>query len=252
MQVTTAAPKIRGRAIRVNEAAAPPPLARSRNTKALLIEKAEQLFGLYGFDAVSLREIAIAAGQANSYAVQYHFKDKPGLIQSIFENRLIDLEPVRRELLSNLSKKSASYGRDLLRVLWLPNLQLRDEAGNHSYCRFLLQYLLQSQTVSHPIPLIFTDSSKSKAAADAALNKYSEAIPCLITIMNLMLELYANLPGEVFGFRFSTLNKMFLASVVEFDNQRLKDKSQPLEFDIEATLDLAIAAFNAPVNRARQ
>jgi AcrR family transcriptional regulator len=252
VKVVKVARKIRGRAVRINEAAAPPPVARPRTTKELLIEKAEQLFGLYGFDAVSFREIAIAAGQANSYAVQYHFKDKLGLIQGIFESRLADLEPIRRELLSNLSEKSTSYDRDLLKGLWLPNLQFRDAAGNHSYCRFLLQYLLQSQIVNHPIPLMYSDSAAVKAASNAAFKKYSEVIPSQIAFMNLMLKFYAKLPVKIFGFRLSAVTKMFLASVVEFDNRRIKDpQSKSTEFDMESMIDMAIAALGAPVKKGR-
>jgi AcrR family transcriptional regulator len=56
------------------------------STKSLLIDTGEKLFGQHGFDGISLREIAVAAGQANSNVVQYHFTNKNGLIMAISED----------------------------------------------------------------------------------------------------------------------------------------------------------------------
>src|SRR3546814_2769538 len=41
-----------------------------------ILQAAEDCFGEHGIDAVSLRQIAIAAGQGNTAAVQYHFGSK--------------------------------------------------------------------------------------------------------------------------------------------------------------------------------
>src|SRR5262245_32536031 len=46
---------------------------------------AEQLFAQQGVDRVSLREIAIAAGQRNVSAATYHFGSKRELIEAILE-----------------------------------------------------------------------------------------------------------------------------------------------------------------------
>ena len=48
---------------------ATPPVMQRPATKELLIMTAEVLFGRLGFDAVSLREIAQAAGQGNTHVV---------------------------------------------------------------------------------------------------------------------------------------------------------------------------------------
>src|SRR3546814_19686067 len=53
-----------------------------------ILQAAEDCFGEHGIDAVSLRQIAIAAGQGNTAAVQYHFGSKEGLLEAIFQHRL--------------------------------------------------------------------------------------------------------------------------------------------------------------------
>src|SRR3546814_113664 len=61
---------------------------RSGNAAEDIVRAAERLFGEDGVSLVSLRQIAIAANQVNNFAVQYHFGDKDGLIQAIFQRRL--------------------------------------------------------------------------------------------------------------------------------------------------------------------
>lgn len=57
----------------------------SKATRERLIEAAEQLFGSRSIDAVSISEITAAAGQKNRNALQYHFKNRTGLLQAIVE-----------------------------------------------------------------------------------------------------------------------------------------------------------------------
>src|SRR5690606_41352609 len=57
-----------------------------------LMAAAEKLFGRHGIEAVSLREIAATANQANNSAVQYHFASKANLVQAVFEMRMPKLE----------------------------------------------------------------------------------------------------------------------------------------------------------------
>ena len=53
---------------------------------------AEQLFAQQGVDRVSLREIAIAAGQRNVSAATYHFGSKRELIEAILERHSVPVQ----------------------------------------------------------------------------------------------------------------------------------------------------------------
>ncbi len=64
-------------------------------TRARILDAAEELFARHGFDATSMRMITGSAG-VNLAAVNYHFGGKDGLIQELFRRRLTELN--RRRL----------------------------------------------------------------------------------------------------------------------------------------------------------
>lgn len=66
-------------------------------TRKALLDTAEEVFADQGIDAVSLRQIAVAAGQRNPGVVKYHFGTKNDLIQALIEDRarLVDERRLR-------------------------------------------------------------------------------------------------------------------------------------------------------------
>jgi len=68
-------------------------------TAAAIIEAAEALFSEHGVRGVSLREIARAAGVAVS-SVNYHFGDKSGLLQAIYDRHTQPMNARRLDLLA--------------------------------------------------------------------------------------------------------------------------------------------------------
>jgi len=62
------------------------------DTRLALMRAAEQLFAQQGVDRVSLREIAIAAGQRNVSAATYHFGSKRELIETILERHSLPVQ----------------------------------------------------------------------------------------------------------------------------------------------------------------
>ena len=104
-----------------------------------LIEAAEALYGEHGLDGVSLRQISLAAGTGNNYAVQYHFGDAAGLIRAVLEQRMPDVERRRAQHLAKAKEQGRlSDTRALMDVLYLPLLEYVDRAGERSYARFVL------------------------------------------------------------------------------------------------------------------
>src|SRR3546814_11888057 len=79
-----------------------------------MLQAAEDCFGEHGIDAVSLRQIAIAAGQGNTAAVQYHFGSKEGLLEAIFQHRLPAIDPRRKALIETLDPQQRTQVRSLL------------------------------------------------------------------------------------------------------------------------------------------
>jgi AcrR family transcriptional regulator len=116
-------------------------------SKQRLILAAELLFAKSGIDGASLREIAARAGQANNSAVQYHFGSREGLVQAVFDHRMFQMEDRRGVMLAAARERGAINDlRSLFEILFLPQLDLHDLDGNHSYAHFLCQFLLRSRS----------------------------------------------------------------------------------------------------------
>ncbi|MGO8914135.1 MAG: TetR/AcrR family transcriptional regulator [Bradyrhizobium sp.] len=73
--------------------------ARKPNMREAILCAAEELFSTNGFNAVSVREIAQAAG-ANPGSVTYHFKTKDGLLLEIYRRHCGPMNRRRSELLA--------------------------------------------------------------------------------------------------------------------------------------------------------
>jgi AcrR family transcriptional regulator len=72
------------------------------DTKSRILDTAEKLFGMNGFESVSLRDITANAG-VNLAAVNYHFQTKESLIDAVIGRRI---QPVNARRLALLD----SYG----------------------------------------------------------------------------------------------------------------------------------------------
>src|SRR6516165_10135107 len=73
--------------------------ARKPNLREAILCAAEELFSTNGFNAVSVRDIAQAAG-ANPGSVTYHFKTKDGLLLEIYRRHCGPMNLRRSELLA--------------------------------------------------------------------------------------------------------------------------------------------------------
>lgn len=108
-----------------------------KSTPTAIIEAAERLFGSYGIEAVSLRQIGLEAEVANKSAINYHFGDRAELVRAIWAHRLPALEARRKMMLGQLYARGES--RDphaIVRLLVQPNYELLDTQGAHRYTAF--------------------------------------------------------------------------------------------------------------------
>lgn len=112
-----------------------------RDTRLSLILAAEQLFAERGIEAVSLREINIAAGQRNSGATHYHFGSKDGLVEAVFRFRHAGTYERRRQLADQIEADRAEADlHRLVEALVLPLAeQIASGSAGSRYVRFLQQ-----------------------------------------------------------------------------------------------------------------
>src|SRR6476661_1543448 len=73
-------------------------MSEKADTKSRIVDAAEKLFGMNGFEGTSLRDITTAA-EVNLAAINYHFQTKDSLIDAIVARRIQPVNKKRFELL---------------------------------------------------------------------------------------------------------------------------------------------------------
>ncbi|MCU1360264.1 MAG: TetR family transcriptional regulator [Ilumatobacteraceae bacterium] len=112
------------------------------STKQQLITAAETLFAERGIDGVSLREINAAAGQKNSTALQYHFRNRFGLLGAVLRKHHVDVEARRNEMLDAYEAAGIDDLRALAEALIRPSAtKLADPDGGRAYLRIHSQVI---------------------------------------------------------------------------------------------------------------
>ena len=100
---------------------------RKPNMREAILAAAEELFSTNGFNAVSVRDIAQAAG-ANPGSVTYHFKTKDGLLLEIYQRHCLPMNLRRSELLE--AAKRVRDPEDRLEAIVRAYVQPAFSSGN--------------------------------------------------------------------------------------------------------------------------
>lgn len=108
------------------------------DARTQLLLAGERLIAEFGPE-VSLRDVAVAAGQRNNSAVHYHFGSRDGLIEAIISHRQAPLERARLALLAE-HEGAAPLDSDvaaLVAILVEPLFDTPYSDGSTHYARFL-------------------------------------------------------------------------------------------------------------------
>ncbi|MGH9645480.1 MAG: TetR/AcrR family transcriptional regulator [Bryobacteraceae bacterium] len=95
------------------------------DTKVRILDAAEKLFGMNGFEATSLRDITSAA-DVNLAAINYHFHTKDSLIDAIVARRIEPVNKRRFELLEAAGPNPAV--EQILTAFMAPVMQVKVDA----------------------------------------------------------------------------------------------------------------------------
>lgn len=106
------------------------------SSREMLIRSAEALFAARGFDGVSVRDIAKAAG-VNSALVGYYFRGKEGLLSEVYMRHCEPLKRERERLLAEVTKSESGFTLEkVIEAFVGPSLEVtRDRNGRSEFTR---------------------------------------------------------------------------------------------------------------------
>jgi len=110
-------------------------------TRTRILDVAEELFMLHGFEGTSMRLLTSRAS-VNLAAVNYHFGSKDALIEALFRRRLDPMNASRLEALERLEAEADGQPlapEAIIRAFIQPGLKLMEDArgGGRNFIRLL-------------------------------------------------------------------------------------------------------------------
>jgi len=116
------------------------------DTRTRLLEAAERLFAERGVDAVSLREITRESGARNAIALQYHFEDRAGILQAIFDKHMPEVDARRHAMLDEYEARGEADLRSLASALVRPlAAKLADRDGGPQFLQIYAEIIERPQ-----------------------------------------------------------------------------------------------------------
>jgi AcrR family transcriptional regulator len=144
--------------------------AEADSSRERLLISAEQLFADKGFDGISVRDIANAAG-VNSALVGYYFGSKQGLLSEVYTRYCTALNQERARLLQKFSeKKKGPTLEQVLEAFIRPSLEITtDDRGRSNFTR--LRVILSAENSALLERLVAANFDPSSLIFVEALSK---------------------------------------------------------------------------------
>lgn len=158
---------------------------RGDETRQRLMRAAEFLVAKNGIENVTVRAIIQEAKQKNESALQYHFKNRDGLLNAIYQDRNVQVLGARQLLLKPYLNGQPASLPDICGLMVLPSFELaRADVGFRYYVRGFGPRIGQS---SKPVRMVF-DNAKGEGAG-YVLNRLHELLDEIPEpILHLRLE----------------------------------------------------------------
>jgi AcrR family transcriptional regulator len=207
---------------------------RSSATREKLILAAEELFARQGLDAVSLRQVNVAAGQRNASAAHYHFGSKEALIDAVHGYRLERVNQRRKQRLAEKSAKGPLSLREIVEAVVFP---LAEEVGQTPGGENYIQLL--GQINSHP-------------SSDLAKLMRSRATEGLQTCARLAAEGLPDVPPDLFHIRFGLLLFLAIGALASRSRVLVTRREQPVAAPLllSTLIDVMVGMLAAPVSES--
>lgn len=112
--------------------------AQAVSKRDRILDVAEELFAMRGYDGVTLRQIA-AGAKVDVALASYHFGKKLDLFNAVFERRASELNNSRREALHRCQATAGADGPSVEQIIeaFLRPLELAQETGDSGWRNYL-------------------------------------------------------------------------------------------------------------------
>jgi AcrR family transcriptional regulator len=203
-------------------------------TKQRLMDAAEGLFAEYGIEAVSARQIALAAGQRNQSAIRYHFGSKDDLVVALHAQRIAEVNERRAQLLE--TPGVANDMRALIGAIATPLAErVERDARGSAYVRFLAH--------------LFSDRQRRDL-----LIEHGASAALLRRIYADLRRLASAIPEPLFSERLRLLVGGIIHALADRERLRAKGSAGPFVLEQAAFLnnliDAGIGILTAPPSPA--
>jgi len=210
--------------------------AATDKTRNLILRTAEKLFAERGIDRVSIRQINLAAGQKNSSATQYHFDNKIGLLEALFDERMAPINERRLEMLGLLEKIGSDI--DLRRLVEVIVMPVAEELQSHGAGYYYIPIV--AQVSGHP----------DYHAIARHRDRHATGLQQLLTLIRQQV---GDIPQDVIMDRFGMALRQVFSEMADY--QRLHATGKPFEetgmsLFVNGLIDAVTAQFAAPVSEA--
>lgn len=219
---------------RVKRSRRPKRGAEPVDPRLAILEAAERLCGELGLEAVSVRDIAAAAG-VNLSAVNYYYGSRINLLVTILRTRGAEIEQARNELLEQAAKADPVDLREIVRAMLTPLARWRTPGSNRLAA---LQFLTRALTAATP---------ELKRQIDAGVATFRR-------IIDLLQRALPGMSREELCWRFHFM--MSIEHMNVWDVERLRILSEGIcrtddgQESLERAVDFAVAGFLAAPYRS--
>lgn len=181
---------------------------RSDITRLSLLRAAERLFASRGVDNVSMREIAVAAGQRNHAAAEYHFGDKRELIEALLHRHSGPVDEGFVPALDRLRHEGRESIESIITVLVTPMVAiLGDDDGGVDYL-----FICAELTNSPSFPITSLRAANGPGATELSMRlmqQMGELDPALLPFR--MVRTASVLFGSIASYQRLTSAGLFLS-----------------------------------------
>jgi AcrR family transcriptional regulator len=207
--------------------------SRAEKTRIQLIQAAESLMVEKGPENVTVRDIVRGAGQKNESALQYHFKNRDGLIIALQSQRIKQLDERRSALIAEalLIYPEPDIRTTCAILVQAPFLLCREDRDFRQYLGVFGQRLIAS----------------GLAVSQVLSKQRSSSLTQLYKILRVSL---GQLDNDLFHFRLEAMSSLVLLSLSRRASDGGSFRGKRAELFISNLTDLMVAILSAPVSAA--